>query len=240
MNQLIRHGVPLAAMCLAAGSAQAQEIASYSLTFTEVVAGTNTPVASPNGLIEPGEGARLSLTIEFSPPVGSTITYTPPPLPGTGTVAGLASIVVDLLSQPASPGTWNSIGRPAAWTLGDAGSPNINGSEWQDAGAGQFVLPGQTANSTNPVSNIWSGVWSPASYAPRSVTWQSAAGQGSDDHTTILVQHGVGPTGSPLYVSRAIIPGQFGSVIVPIVPAPGVGVVALGGAAWLSRRRRGR
>lgn len=238
MNQLIRHCVPVAAMFLAAGSAQAQELASYSLTFTEVVAGTNTPVASPNGLIEPGEGARLSLTIEFSPPVGSTITYTPPPLPGTGTVAGLASIVVDLLSQPSSPGTWNSVGRPAAWTLGDAGNPDLNGVGWQNAGAGQFVLPGQTANATNPVSNIWFGVWNPASYAPRSVTWQSAAGQGPNDHTTILVQHGVGPTGNPLYVSRAINPGQFGSVVVPIVPAPGIGAVVLGGGCLALRRRR--
>lgn len=223
---------------LSLAPSHAQELATYTLTFVEVVAGTNAPVVSPNGLLEPGEAVRLAVSVEFSPGVGSTIAYTPPPPPGVGTVAGLASMVIDLLSQPSSAGTWNSIGRAAPWSLGDAGTPTGDGSGVQNAGAGQFVLPGQTANSTNPISSIWFGVWNPASYAPRSVTWQIAEGQGPSDHTSILVQTGVGPTGSPQYISRFINPGQFGSVVVPIVPAPGVGAVVLSGLVAAARRKR--
>ncbi|MBL9030369.1 MAG: hypothetical protein JNM80_01505 [Phycisphaerae bacterium] len=213
-----------------------------SWRFAEVLAGTGTPVASPNGLIDPGEGVRLILDVSFSPPVGSTVIYNPPPPPGVGTVAGLAEVFFDLLGGPTAQGTWSNIVRAPGWAIGSSGGSQAGGAEIRGAAVGQFILPGATANAANPITAAWQGTWTPTSYATRTVTWQSRPAVGSGGNaTSLLIQFGVLPTGEPQYVGT-FVAGQFGSVAVPIVPAPGVGVVALAGAAALVRRRsrRGR
>ncbi|MBL9032930.1 MAG: hypothetical protein JNM80_14635 [Phycisphaerae bacterium] len=209
-------------------------LATHSWSFVEVVAGTNTPVAAPDGILQPGEAARLSLSVAFSPAVGSTMTYTPPPGSGVGTVAGLGGVLFDILGSANSQGTWSFNVRAPAFSLGQAGDELAGGTGRTNAGAQQFLLPGQTANSSNPVSAIWSMVWTPASFSPRTVTWQGAAASSSPSaHTGLLIQFDPVPSYVGVY-----IPAQFGSVSVPIVPAPGVGAVALVGAAALMRRRR--
>jgi hypothetical protein len=110
-------------LAAAAGHCSAQEFVRHSLSFLEVVAGTNNPVPVPNGRIDPGEGARISLTITVSPAVGTTITYTPPPAPGTGTVAGFGSTVYRLDILGGAAGAWSFITRQSAWALGGQGDP---------------------------------------------------------------------------------------------------------------------
>lgn len=215
------------------------ELVSSSLRFAEVLAGTATPVASPNGLIEPGEGVRLILDVGFSPAVGTTTTYTPPPPPGVGTIAGLTEVLFDLLGGTTSQGTWSNLVRAPGWSLGGLGTSGAGGSQLTAAAVGQFILPGGTANPANPIPSIWQGTWTPASYATRNVTWQSAgAAAGGGQTTSLYIQYDV-VQGLPQYTSK-YVPGQFGSVVVPIVPAPGVGAISLGAAAWLARRRRVR
>src|SRR5688572_28150811 len=141
----------LTAVAGLAAAANAQESISYVWTFKEVTAGTNTNVAVSNGMIDVGEAARLELTATITPGVGSPVTYTPPPAPGSGTIAGLGSIFFDLTATAnANAGGWSFLGRAAGFALGGVGT--AVGNNMNAAQAGQFVLPGSTANASNPVN----------------------------------------------------------------------------------------
>jgi hypothetical protein len=136
----------LAAAGLAA-PALAQENVGYTWRLIEVAAGTNTPVGVSNGVIEPGEAARLELTATITPGIGSPVTYTPPPAPGVGILAGLGDFSLDLAaSANAGAGSWSFLGRRAGWALGGVGTPV--GNNVNTPSAGQLVLPGATANQT--------------------------------------------------------------------------------------------
>ena len=159
--------------------AAAQERVDYTVNFVEVLAGTNAPVPTPNGILEPGEAARLSVSVSFTPAVGTTVAYTPPPSPGIGTMAGFGSMVVDLCvgprnsPSPSGFGTWSFVQRAPGWAFGDPGNVffGSGGAYFSYLQAGQFVPPPMTANPANPIPDIWLGVWTPASYSDRSVLW---------------------------------------------------------------------
>ncbi|MFN0133392.1 MAG: hypothetical protein ACKVW3_12805 [Phycisphaerales bacterium] len=234
-----------------AGQARAQENITYALTWSEVVAGSNVPVPMPNGMIEPGEGVRIAIRATITPGIGSTAMYTPPPPPGTGTIAGFGSLSLDLLSSNANGGLWSNITRNAEanpggipgggnWTLGTGGFGDANGSV-SGVQAGQFVLPGMTAHAANPVQSVWRGTWTPSSYSLRSASFQSVVQLGTHNHSSILIQYGVDPSGSPLYVGK-FIAATFGNTgPIPIVPGPGVvAVVGMGVILGTWRRRETR
>lgn len=228
-------------LCAAAGlasAASAQESIVYAWSFTEVDAGTNNPVGSPNNIIEPGEAARIELTATIVPGIGSTATYAPPPPPGAGTIAGLGSVFFDLFGSNMAQGTWGPFGRATGFALGGIGTPSATGENLTAGQAGQFVLPGSVANSTNPINMIWRGTWTPADYSARTVTFTSmAAAAAGQNHSSILIQYGEDPnTGDPLYIGR-FIDGQFGNLMVPIIPAP-ASLMLLGSGALLASRRR--
>ncbi|MBL9032239.1 MAG: hypothetical protein JNM80_11105 [Phycisphaerae bacterium] len=250
-SDFVRLSAVVAACGGACAASRAQELATYTMTWHEVLAGTNQPVGAPNGLIELGEGIRVVLKVAFSPPVGSTIAYTPPPPPGVGTVAGLGSIFIDILATNASAGAWSNITRNAAanpggipggynWSLGGQGTPQPDGSLLA-IGAGQFVLPGTTAVSHNPVENIWRGTWTPTTYTPRLVGFApAAAASGPTTHSSLLIQYDVNPAGEPQYVAK-FVPGAFsGTGNIQIVPAPASGAVlaAIMAAGAIRRRRK--
>ncbi|MFN0131599.1 MAG: hypothetical protein ACKVW3_03555 [Phycisphaerales bacterium] len=230
--------------------ALAQERVTYSLTWSEVLANTNQPVPSPNGTIEPGEGVRIAIRATITPGIGAMATYTPPPPPppGTGTIAGFGHCTLDLLGSNANGGSWSNITRNAEsnpggipgggnWTLGAAGTPEANGNLTL-LQAGQFVLPGMTANATNPIANLWRGTWTPSSYAMRSVSFRNQSG-GDPGGQSLLIQYGFDANGDPQYVGK-FVAGTYGSTgPIPIVPSPGVFVAALtAGGLILSRKRR--
>src|SRR5262249_40639571 len=101
-----------------------------------------------------------------------------------------------------------------------------------------FPFPGSTANSSNPVMNIWRGTWAPPNFTPRTVSFALAAGSASSgQHSTILVQHGVDPGGAPRYAYRGgdEIFGTLGGI--QIGPDPWVAPCLLA-AAIVTRRRR--
>lgn len=238
----LRAALALCSAAAIAAPAHGQETITYSWTWSEVLANTSTPVAAPNGMVEPGEGARLALTVTISPGIGTPATYQPPPPPGFGTIAGLGSVFFDLLGTNANGGTWGAIRRNPGgvnWGLGPAGTGLPTG-DLVSAGAGQFVLPGAIINSANPVANIWSGTWTPADHTPRTAGFQSAAAAASGgNHSSILIQYGHDPKPQkPLVVGR-FIDGIFGnSGPIPIVPAP-AGLALLCVSA-LALARRGR
>ena len=221
-------------LAAAAGHCSAQEFVRHSLSFLEVVAGTNNPVPVPNGRIDPGEGARISLTITVSPAVGTTITYTPPPAPGTGTVAGFGMTFIDLDILGGAAGAWSFITRQSAWALGGQGDPQPTAGV-HNVQVGQFVLPGLTANSQNPIPDIWSGVWTPASYAAASIPFRTSL---ADEGTSaLLIQYGY-KTPYPLYVAKFVSSLHDPAIVIPIAPAPAAAPVLLF-AAGLARHRRG-
>ncbi|MFN0131150.1 MAG: PEP-CTERM sorting domain-containing protein [Phycisphaerales bacterium] len=240
----------LTAVAGLASVANAQETITYAVTFSEVLAGSANP-GNGNGVIDPGEGVRFAIRATIAPGIGSTATYTPPPPPGTGTIAGLGSIFLDLIGTNFNGGTWSTITRNAAtnpggiagggnWTLGAPGTGQANG-DITAVQAGQFVLPGSTANSLNPIGNIWRGTWTPSNYTGRTVSLAAvAAAAAGMNHSSILIQYGVDANGDPQYVGK-FIGGSFGgSGNIQIAPAPS-SLALLGlGALAAGRRRRAR
>lgn len=228
--------------------ARAQESITYTLTWSEVVANSNQPVAVPNGMIEPGEGVRIAIRATITPGIGTTVIYTPPPPPGVGTIAGFGFLFLDLIQTNADGGTWSSITRNAEanpggipgggnWTIGSGGSGQMDGSITAMQ-AGQFVLPGTTANPTNPVQNVWRGTWTPSSYSQRTASFQSERAVTQGGNSGILVQYGIDPNGAPQYVAK-FVPSVLGNTgPIPIVPAPGIGSGAMVVAGWAAQRRR--
>lgn len=91
----------IAAMPVFAGVIHAQTV-FHTLEWVEVHAGTATPVANPNGVLEPGEAALLRVAVEFDP-IGTVITL--PTI--SGTVAGLSRSIFAIMPQEISPGTWS-------------------------------------------------------------------------------------------------------------------------------------
>jgi hypothetical protein len=231
----------LAVLATASSSVFAQEFVTYTLSWSEVVAGTTTPVAAANGRIDPGEGARIAIRVEITPGVGSTASYPAPPAPGTGVIAGFGSMFIDLLGSNLNGGTWSnmaSTGPQTTWPPPTPGYPQPNGNVLNCQG-GQFVLPGSTANSANPIDNFWRGTWTPSDYTMRTASIASApAASAGANHTSILIQYGLDPGGNPQYVGKFVPAVFIGTGAVPIAPTPAsIAVVGLG-ALVIGRRRR--
>lgn len=235
---------------LACEHAAAQEHVDFTLSWLEVIAGTNTPIANPNGILEPGEAARLSISVAFSPPVGTITTYPMPPPPGIGIVAGFGGMWEDLVAAPggspigAARGKWTFIHTAPGFALGGSGTPTGGGAAVMGIGAGQFILPGGTPNPANPIPNIWTGVWTPDSFEPRATKWLLHSTNSNKHlrpwfpHETrpyLLLQYGMDPGGNFQYVAK-FVPGTYGSTTIPIIPAP-ASLLAVS-ALFLQRRRR--
>jgi hypothetical protein len=209
---------------------QTQVSLDYSFSMTEVHAGTNVPVSSPNGVIEPGEAVLFRLTVSFTPPVGTVIPGLPPP----STVAGLSWFFFHFGSLAGGhEGTWSHLALAPGWQGRGVGSP----SGWLEAELYQFPLAGQTADPQNPVVNGWSQVWTPNSYAPRTINWlaQPAAFGGWGG---IFVETGTHPQGGPLYTPVNTFQAPSHLFPVTIIPGPGSFAIGLWAGALASRRRR--
>jgi hypothetical protein len=236
--------------------ARGQEVMRVSYSWSEVVAGTLTPVASPNSVLEPGEGARIGLNIFATrngvDAIGQTTTYPTPPPPGVGTVRGVGSFIYNLNGDNGSSscvGTWSNRAISPLLSVGAFGGTILNGGATLDSlGGGVFLAPGQTANGTNPIVDAFRGVWTPNSYTSRTVIFRASGSAGpSGQWNSIVVQYGSGlvdptdpTTEYALYVTKYLATDFTGGVVIPISPVPGPGVACVigVGAAWLIRRKR--
>lgn len=251
-----RATLALAAVAGLASMAQAQELIRVSYSWLEVVGATTVAVtgAAANSVVEPGEGARISLSIQAlingTNAVGQTTSYTPPPPPGSGTVRGIASMIYNLsgdLGAATAAGTWGT--RSISGTLSaGAFTGNIlnSGATIDSLGGGQFVAPGGTAISTNPIANAFRGVWQPSSYANRTVNFKASPGTAapSGQQNGMLVSYNVfqGDPSDPTTWYDQLLTKYVGSdfqngINIPIAPAPS-SVALLGLGALVAGRRR--
>lgn len=261
-----RATLALAAVAGLASIAQAQETFQVFYSWIEVNAGTTTAVASPNSILEPGEGARIRFGIQAlvngTSAVGQVVNLTTPITnpAGTfssGTIRGLGSAVYDILGDAGAAtanGTWNNLLGPSAPLSSGAtgGIPQGAGAIVQGVGGSNFVAPGGTSLTTNPASpglQVFRGVWNPASYANRTVNFSGRssvtvpAGQGN----AVLVAFNInlGPDGEANTGDEFddLTGKYFGTdfaqgLNIPIAPAPSsVALIGLG-ALVAGRRRR--
>jgi len=251
-----RTGLALALLAGTTAATPAQELIRVTYSWVEVQAGTNTAVTKPNSVVDVGEGARISFHIQAlingTNAVGQTTTYTPPPPPGTGTVRGIASFIYNLVGDnraPSAAGSWGPRSTTPLFSQGIfVGNSLFNGAVLDSVGAGQFVAPGGSANSTNPINNAFRGVWSPLSYASRTVHFICEPGTAAPtgQHNGIMLAYNVerpdpnDPTTwfDDLYTKY--IGSDFGAGIsIPIAPAPATApLLAMSAMAALGRRRR--
>ena len=209
-----------------------------------------------NGVLEPGESARLRFDVSITPAVNTIIPFFDPP-GGTGVLRGVAGALLDLSFQNAGGGTFQLDGVTA-------GIPNGLRPEWNLVGTtgngyysalesavrniqvGQFprnaspydpVLNPLGTREENPIENVYTMVWTPNSYSPRSATVSVVLGS---THTwvepAVVVQTNPDPSVAP-GIARCYGAFTYGSVHIPVVPAPASGLLAVAVVVLGARRR---
>jgi hypothetical protein len=226
---------------------------SVTFSFTEVDAVSLEHVAAPNGQIDQGESALLQMNCSFtgfntvatfSPSIG---TFT------TGTIRGFGSAIIDLNGSannggnadgswlldgtgPASAEYFTGLQSPFD-ASGAPGVPSPTGNRLVNVQPGQFPSTANGINTSNPALT-WYGLWTPGSYADRTVTFQAVVGSvvspGSPFAALLLRLNGT------LAGSANVTVGQvtLGNVSIHVVPAPAsLALLGLGGLV-MGRRRR--
>lgn len=246
--------LPSMLVLLATLPAAGQEVMQVTYSWQEVVGDTTVPVSAPNGVVDPGEGARIALHIQAlvngQNAVGQTVSYTPPPPPGIGTVRGIASMIYNFRGDngaATAAGYWGSRSAIGFLSGSFGGQVLLDGALLDSIGGGQFVAPGGTCISTNPVMNAYRGVWQPSSYSPRTVHWIAEPGTAAQPgmQNGVLVAYGItrpNPNDPSTWYDNLLtkyIGTDFGSgVNIPVAPAPSTAAaVGLISIAAVRRRR---
>lgn len=240
-------------------SASGQEIFKITYSWSEVAAGTTTPATGPlggNGVVDPGEGARISISINIlkngQNAIGQTTTYATPPAPGTGVIAGLGSFLYNLFADApgATAGTWTHRGFPSFvsgannWAGTTVGLVVAGGIE--NFGTGQFLAPGATANATNPLAAFYSATWNPADYVPRTVRFRVSEGVyvPTGQVNGVIVRYDIArpdpndpSTWYDLYATKFFGADYGAGAEIPVAPAPGLGLPLLAALAFCRRNR---
>jgi hypothetical protein len=232
-----RAGLAGAAMVALAGAASGQSTIwatlNYSLSWQDN--------GNHDGLLAPGESAILHLTVTMTPPVGTVIPFTGGQGGPTGTLRAIASGFIDLTGTGGTQGAFDlnplaGYGVDPTWDLvGPAGYGTPNGTGLINIQFGQFSSSSST-NTTNPLVNVWNAAWTPASYAPRTVTFGTAATTGSGGVASAVIIKW-GPLNGNLQTVSCL--SDFGTLQIPIVPAPpSVALLGIGGVVACTRPRR--
>jgi hypothetical protein len=219
-----------------AARAPAQVTQGSTVTFSLAWSDIN---GTPNHILERGESVLLQLSVSFTNQ--NTVASFTPPVGGfsSGTIRALGAGFVDLRGAAAASGTWDvnqshGYGVIPEWDLvgpGGQGTAQNGGATLADIQFGQFPV-GFPFNTTNPIPNIWSGLWTPESYAPRAVSFTLGPGTHSGGFaSSVLLRAGT------TTAVAAFCPATLGSALIPIVPAP-ASLAALAIAAALAVRRR--
>jgi hypothetical protein len=231
----------ICASCLFAVPAAAQSYTSdasvaFSLRWMEH--GGNS-----NGVLEPGEGALLFIDVSFTNQNGVAAFAPNIGTFGSGIVLGLGSGFVDLHGSGGAQGDWDversqGYGVNRNWQI----KPEFNGTS-ANGGAyltnipfGQFVATPQAIVTTNPIVAIWSGIWTPASYTARTVSFvmTGATAVSPMDIASVELELSATAVAAVLVASGNL---SFGSVQIPIVPPPATtALLALTALAHRGRR----
>ncbi len=246
-----------------AGGAAAQFVTTPGITANLSLGWMEDPAfaSNNNGVLEPGERALILLNVSFTG-LGTTASFAP----GinqyhSGTIMGMGSLFIDIKSSSADPsGLYNNgITSPASSSIGpNADSSGSTGygvrSGWRILGSpsngqpvangfvhiqpGQFISDPGLVNPADPITNIDRLGWAPTSYAPRTVTFGTNGNTEAAQQVMglLLDANGLGTTVVVAYIPVASI--TFGTVDIPIAPAPGgLAILTVGG---LMMRRRSR
>jgi len=247
-------------------AASAQETFQVVYSWEEVNIGTVTPVAVPNGVVDPGEAARVRLQVTAlvngSNAVGQNTSVINPVTnqPTTGTIKGIGALTYDIVGDNGAAtanGTWGGFiggfvgptGNGAPFSAGTVspGIPQPGGNTILGLGGSQFIASGAgvTANGTNNNVQIFRGVWQPASYANRTVNFVARASVlvPAGQQNSVLFAYGVGTDQSTgdeydLYAGK-YFGSTFGNGInIPVAPAPSsLALLGLGALVAGGRRR---
>lgn len=221
----------LIAVCVLAVRCSAQELQVWHhLAFREVDSTTGAPVTTPNGVLEPGEAALISISFSFVPNVGQAVTGYPNVL-----VHAFARSSLDLDNMLQTPGTWFDLRMPPGWnhSVQHAGFPTAFGGV-------RLIQPSQDfveANQNNPVLDVWQGLWVPQSYdaqEARFMTWPFGS-NGFRDSSKLWVRDAANPN---IY-GHVSAWTNIDEITIPIVPAPSA-VAFTHMAAWMLIFRRQR
>lgn len=253
----------LASIAGAAGSVfgQAQTNPPIKVTYTiewEDVIPTG-PATAPwqtysvggNGQVDPGEGVRFLLRLNFDPPVGTPVTWAQtlwPNSSGSGLVHAFWNGAMDLRGDSGAAtaaGTWSdntttyhtNLRRrtiapfTAAGTVG-WGATGEGGARITNIQPAQFgLIP------LNPANNalFWQGLWIPNSYSARTVTWALIEDSVGIDSAMMAFEDPNAPDPTIPVALRANY--NFGSLGIQIVPSPS-SLALLGLGALVAARRR--
>lgn len=204
-----------------------------SLRWTEVVAGSNTPVAFPNGVLDQGEAALVSLSVSFSPPVGTLVPYQYPSPGGIAPIAGFAGIGFSMIATSALGGDWSSPTSSQGFDVG-LSVPLPDGSILL-CGATQTPSGSSFPNPVNPLPDLWRAVWTPSTYSSRQVSF--AVEPAADGAPRDYVYLGTGSTGNPFFGWAYGTNTTYTPISFPVAPCP-ASMVAVLGMAFISIRGR--
>jgi hypothetical protein len=222
---------------------------TYSLAWSE-------HNGNANGILEPGESALITMDVSvanqfglamFSPPIGAWT---------SGTIMGFGFGFLDLHGSGGSAGTFNyssplanaagtsGYGLRGGWRVGgniSNGTPNAAGDGMINIQPGYLNHPPGVYNTLNPITNMYRLLWTPNSYADRTVSFalaRAAATNPSITGTSVYLDLD-GSVGTAIYVANSNI--SHGSVSIAIVPAPPIAACfVMTGLFTIGRRRRAR
>jgi hypothetical protein len=196
-------------------------------------------IGNHNGVVEPGEWARFSLTVLMTPGVGAIIGFTGGSA-ATGALRGIGSGFIDLIGAGGAEGWWSNCTIDESWDLTGAGlghgTPANGGTQLRNIQFGQFPPGNQYVNTTNPIVAVFEGTWTPTSYAPRTTVWSLSPAVPSNGVPSSVV---IRPNNSGNSVELAACLSELGPPLnIPIVPAPPGAILIACGAGLAPRRPR--
>lgn len=211
--------------------AQSGAAVTHHLAWQEVETTTGLPVANPNGVLEPGESALISISMSFSPPVGAFYNGNP-----EWPVRALRSSFFNFFAGV--EGTWSNRQLAPGWdAFGPIGHVNPLGNPSANRKAIHSIMPFQlpdNPDTSNPVQNVFQTLWTPDHYAFRPVHF-SLWSMGSLGAALWLVEDPTVPQG----YSYASVTGVTGMMSIPMnIPAPGPAFTILAAMLLAARRKR--
>jgi len=248
-----RVGLMLAVVGATAAMASAQGqfsqgSVSYTFSFQEYDTATQLPVVGPNGQISPGESAMIIMTMSYSPANGTPITYSSTLLVGSsgaGTMGGFWNGALNVNGTNSAEGTWSLSGGsgtnrrgivPPFSTGGGNGVANPTGTTVANVQPAQF---GASVDSLSTATGVvaWRGLWTPTSYAARTVNFAGGVASLPGPSASLWAVDNNYSNGFDLPVVGNV-PATFGNVNVPVVPSPSsLALLGLGGLVAARRRR---
>jgi len=154
-------------------------------------------------------------------------------------LAAISGTGFHIMATDAQGGAWSNFVVGHGLIPGGANFQAPDGS-LEFCGVGQEWPPlGSNPIGTNPLPDLWSAVWTPATFGQRLVSFElMAIRQGNILlPPRLFVRTGADPNGNPLY-GLADGLAHYDSVQIPVIPAPGAGAMMGLGLALIQGRRR--